>query len=81
MRPHHRYHGHRHHRQHWRPRSNFFLQFGVPVAPRYAPRPAAALSASHVYWCQQKYRSYRVSDNTFQPYHGPRKPCVSPYYP
>ncbi|MGV3652562.1 MAG: BA14K family protein, partial [Devosia sp.] len=26
-----------------------------------------------------RYRSYRASDNTFQPYNGPRQQCVSPY--
>jgi len=33
----------------------------------------------HVAWCYRRYRSYRASDNTFQPYHGPRRPCISPY--
>jgi hypothetical protein len=33
----------------------------------------------HVEWCQDRYRSYRESDNTFQPYSGPRQECVSPY--
>lgn len=34
----------------------------------------------HVAWCYRRYRSYRERDNSFQPYHGPRKPCISPYY-
>ncbi len=33
----------------------------------------------HVEWCDDRYRSYRVSDDTFQPYHGPRRRCNSPY--
>jgi hypothetical protein len=33
----------------------------------------------HVAWCDDHYRSYRVSDDTFQPYHGPRRRCNSPY--
>lgn len=33
----------------------------------------------HLAWCYDRYRSYRQSDNTFQPYHGPRKDCLSPY--
>lgn len=41
---------------------------------RYKPRGDA-----HTSWCYDRYRSYRASDNTFQPYHGPRKPCISPY--
>ncbi len=46
----------------------------VAPAPRYRTLPHA-----HVVWCQNRYRSYRVSDNTFQPYQGPRRQCTSPY--
>lgn len=34
---------------------------------------------AHVEWCYDRYRSYRASDNTFQPYNGPRRQCYSPY--
>lgn len=34
---------------------------------------------SHVNWCYDRYRSYRASDNTFQPYNGGRQYCYSPY--
>jgi len=34
---------------------------------------------SHVQWCYDRYRSYRASDNTFQPNYGPRQQCNSPY--
>lgn len=34
---------------------------------------------AHVQWCYGHYRSYRASDNTFQPYNGPRRQCHSPY--
>lgn len=44
--------------------------------PRYAPR---ARGSAHVDWCYDRYRSYRASDNTFQPYNGPRQQCYSPY--
>lgn len=43
-------------------------------------RVVSGRSASHYRWCDLKYRSYRYRDNTFQPYHGPRKQCRSPYY-
>lgn len=33
----------------------------------------------HVEWCLNKYRSYDVRSDTFQPYNGPRKRCNSPY--
>jgi len=81
-------HGYRHYRGHWFPHRAFVIvvprQRYIPVRPYQPPRRVAPriirLSHAHVRWCDAKYRSYRVSDNTFQPYHGPRKPCVSPYY-
>ena len=36
-------------------------------------------SNAHIAYCQQRYRTYRVSDGTFQPNNGPRRLCVSPY--
>ena len=53
-------------------------------APRYreqrhvAPEPRysrVSLSDAHVSYCYDRYRSYRESDNTFQPNHGPRRQC------
>ncbi len=41
--------------------------------------PPAAYGNAHVNWCSQRYRSYRAYDNTWQPYNGPRRQCVSPY--
>jgi hypothetical protein len=35
--------------------------------------------SAHIQWCHDRYRSYRSSDNTFQPYNGPRQQCNSPY--
>jgi len=37
------------------------------------------ITREHLRWCESQYRSYRASDNTFQPYNGPRQQCVSPY--
>lgn len=36
-------------------------------------------ASGHSEWCSTRYRSYRASDNTFQPFDGPRRPCVSPF--
>ncbi len=45
--------------------------------PAYAaPR---GLGPEHYEWCDDRYKSYRASDNTFQPYEGPRQECNSPY--
>jgi hypothetical protein len=35
--------------------------------------------SAHVEWCYDRYRSYRAYDNTWQPYYGPRRQCISPY--
>ncbi len=39
------------------------------------------LPAAHYRICDNRYRSYRAYDNTFQPYNGPRKQCVTRYFP
>jgi hypothetical protein len=75
---------HRRHHRHWRhhrPRSGIYFHFGSPryVAPRYV-YPGRGLPPAHIRWCYNHYRSYRASDNTFQPYHGPRRQCRSPYW-
>jgi len=53
---------------------------GALYAPRvYAAPPVYSGAGGHVQWCYSRYRSYRAFDNTFQPYHGPRRQCYSPY--
>lgn len=42
-------------------------------------QPPVRYGGSHVEWCANRYRSYRAYDNTYQPYGGPRRLCVSPY--
>ncbi|MEQ8449207.1 MAG: BA14K family protein [Nitratireductor sp.] len=49
------------------------------VQPRRRYDRSYGLSGAHIQWCFDRYRSYRVRDNTFQPYHGRRRQCVSPY--
>lgn len=48
----------------------------VYVAP---PPVYAGFSQQHYNWCFNQYRSYHQPSNTFQPYNGPRRPCVSPW--
>lgn len=66
------------------PRGGVYFNWGPRYAPppRYyePPRQAYRLPASHVRWCQNRYRSYRAWDNSFQPYNGPRQMCRSPYF-
>lgn len=68
-------------RRYYQPRYYHQPRYVAPryTAPRYAPR-RAYVPAAHVDWCYSRYRSYREWDNTFQPYHGPRRQCLSPYY-
>ncbi|PWW01588.1 BA14K-like protein [Hoeflea marina] len=79
---HHR-HGYRRHNGYWFPPAAFALGaiIGGAIAsqPHVVVRPGY-LSASHVRYCYNRYRSYRQYDNSFQPYHGPRRICRSPYY-
>ncbi len=70
----------------WFPLAAFGLGAAIASQPRYV-RPAPRyyyhrrnyLPAAHYRWCYNRYRSYRDYDNTFQPYHGPRRQCYSPY--
>jgi hypothetical protein len=73
-------------RRHYRPyRRHIYPQFyfglGVPAYRYVQPRRyyGYRLNSAHVAWCYSRYLSYRQWDNTFQPYHGPRRQCWSPY--
>lgn len=79
------YRGHRGYRYH-RPGYRLHNGFWYPAAAFIA---GAAISSAinqprvsgnaHVRWCYDRYRSYRASDNTYQPYNGGRRQCYSPY--
>lgn len=75
--------GYRYHDGWWFPPAAFALGAIVGGAIANEPatryRPRGSMSARHVDWCYDRYRSYRSSDNTFQPYNGPRQQCYSPY--
>jgi len=54
----------------------------IANAPRYVPAPAPVYRGNwqaHVAWCDARYRTYRVADNSFIPRPGFRQQCVSPY--
>ncbi len=71
--------GYRYHNGYWFPAFLFGAIIGHSIAqPPVVVRPGQ-MSPAHVSWCSTRYRSYRQWDNTFQPYHGPRRICVSPY--
>jgi len=66
-------------------RRNYYVQprfyYGAPAYRYVQPRRyyGYRTGSAHVAWCYDRYRSYRERDNTYQPYHGPRRQCWSPY--
>ena len=50
------------------------------AAPPPPPVGQIVLPQAHVTWCYNHYRSYDLNTNSFQPFQGPRRPCISPYY-
>jgi hypothetical protein len=80
--------GYRGHRDR-RPDHRFFNGFWFPLAAFGIgaligsgianSRPSYSYHHAHVAWCYDRYRSYREWDNSWQPYHGPRQICYSPY--
>jgi hypothetical protein len=74
--------GYRYYGGYWFPPAAFIagaIIGGALAAPPRARGGAYHYSPAHVEWCYGRYRSYRASDNTFQPYGGPRRQCRSPY--
>lgn len=66
----------------WYPLAAFGVGALIGGAIANQPREVAppSLGRDHLRWCEQRYRSFRASDNTFQPNNGPRQACISPYY-
>jgi hypothetical protein len=75
--------GFRFYNGYWFPNSAFSFGFSVDGRDRGWDRGRGRDRMGnwdrHVAWCQDRYKSYRESDNTFQPYNGSRQECVSPY--
>ena len=69
--------GYRYHNGYWFPFAAFAT--GAIIGGAIAADRGVSYSSAHVRWCNNRYRSYRAYDNTFQPYHGPRRQCYSPY--
>ena len=67
--------GYRRYNDWWLPADAFVAGALVTGAINSASRSGD----SHVSWCYDRYRSYRASDNTYQPLNGPRRQCYSPY--
>ncbi|MDI7861469.1 BA14K family protein [Rhizobiaceae bacterium n13] len=75
--------GYRYYDGYWFPLAAFATGAIIGGALASPPPPVVEypgrMSSAHVQWCFDRYRSYRQYDNTFQPYNGPRRVCISPY--
>ena len=66
-------------RRHYNKRYRYSSRRYVPRKRYYRTHRVRRIGNAHVSWCYNRYRSYRSWDNTFQPYHGGRRACYSPY--
>ena len=68
--------GYRYHNGMWFPLAAFAT--GAIISGAIASQ-RAPVGGSHVAWCENRYQSYRASDDTYVPRAGVRARCVSPY--
>ena len=71
--------GYRRHGEFWYPAAAFIAGALITGAINNNRSSVYRGGSAHIQWCYDRYRSYRSSDNTFQPYNGPRQQCYSPY--
>ncbi|QKC83792.1 BA14K family protein [Mesorhizobium sp. NZP2077] len=71
--------GYRRHGDYWFPLAAFATGALITGAIINNENSRVYEGNSHVQWCYDHYRSYRSSDNTYQPNYGPRRVCRSPY--
>ena len=71
--------GYRRHGDNWFPLAAFATGALITGAIINSENNRVYEGNAHVQWCYDHYRSYRSSDNTFQPNYGPRRECRSPY--
>jgi hypothetical protein len=71
--------GYRFHNGFWFPAGAFIAGALIGGAIANTNRVYAVGDSAHEQWCYDRYRSYREWDNTWQPYNGPRRECISPY--
>ncbi|WP_426126059.1 BA14K family protein [Pararhizobium sp. PWRC1-1] len=50
----------------------------VAFTERVAGEGVAKDGNANARWCMERYSSYRVEDNTYQPFSGGRKQCIGP---
>jgi hypothetical protein len=52
----------------------------VSAEPDSQPVMLRETIAAHIAWCSDRYRSYSADDDSYTPYGGGRRNCVSPYF-
>ncbi|MER8432221.1 BA14K family protein [Mesorhizobium caraganae] len=71
--------GYRRHGDYWFPLAAFAAGALITGAIVNGENNRVYEGNAHVQWCYDHYRSYRASDNTFQPNYGGRQQCNSLY--
>ena len=72
--------GYRFHNGYWFPLAAFAAGAIIGGATQARPVvPRGDYSNSHYAWCENRYRTYRASDNTYVSSPGVRRICNSPY--
>ena len=74
--------GQRQHRSGWRQYNGFYFPqsaFSISLNFGDSRDDVRVSSDRHVAYCEDRYVSYRESDNSFQPYHGNRQQCIAPF--
>lgn len=56
------------------------FEYDEAFEPAEYETEGAPFSDAHYAWCAQRYRSYDRADNSYNPYRGGRRECVSPHY-
>ncbi|MDO1581242.1 BA14K family protein [Rhizobium oryzicola] len=70
--------GYRYHNGAWFPLAAFAA--GALIGGAVQSAPSRSYGGSHVAWCQQRYKTYRASDNTYVANsRGERRTCNGPY--
>jgi hypothetical protein len=54
--------------------------YQAPPPVYVAPPAYGGLPPAHYNWCINRYRSYHPASNTWQPYNGPRRQCLSNWW-
>jgi len=69
--------GYRYYNGFWFPASAFIA--GAIISGAIANQSSSGNWSAHVRWCDDRYRTYRSSDNTYMSSSGYRRECNSPY--